>query len=369
MLLETLDIKKDDIVIFSQNLYNLDNNFRIVYKDDDIKESREISFTEVCRFVNEYTPKNLIIYRLLTNIQNFEISVPKYGVFLNINGIAEMIFFDPVYAVRELEESPQSIDYKGLRFRIQQVGLTTLNRKNGLPNYAEIYSIDLEATEAKFLNDKAFADAIFSTYDSLKPGRKNSNSFGNPPAGNPVNKNVNSVETIINPHMFNRKIFKDISDNKSRILPGKELKQDNNIIITTAETGQNIGGTRIVNHNISEDKNFDYKEITKINIRDSALSEDNKPGKGFISKKRIIPVENESKISSPKMQQAEKKDQSLFGKYLKDSQSNSSDKKVIRQPGDEKISQVLDMFKSSTSLNEYVKNRVGKQIVLKLDKK
>ena len=369
MLLETLDIKKDDIVIYSQNLFNPDNNFRIVYKDDEIKESHEISYSEVCRFVNEFTPKNLIIYRLLTNIKKFEILVPKYGFFLNINGIAEMIFFDPVYAVRELEESPQSIDYQGLRFRIQQVGLTTLNRKGDLPNYAEIYSIDLEATEAKFLNDKAFADAIFWTYKNLKPGQENPDSVSRPAAVNPVNKNVDRNEAIINPQKYSRKLFKDIPGKKNITLSDERLKQDNISINRAAGTGQNLEGIKIVNHNILEDKNFDYKEIMKINIKAAAGADNAKLRSGPIANRQNYQAENESKNISPKVYQAEEKSQSLFGKYLKDSKSNKNDKKVTRQPGDEKISQVLGMFKSSISLNEYVKDRAGKQIVLKLDKK
>ena len=166
MLLETLDIKQNDIVIYSQNLFNNEKNFKIVYKDDADKIAHSISYSQVCSCVNEYTPKNLIVYRLLTNIVGFEIYTAKFGYQININGNKELIFFDPVYAVRELEEYSKSIDYKQLRFRIQQIGLTTLNRLGDRANFAEIYSIDLEATEAKFQNDKVFADAIISSIKS-----------------------------------------------------------------------------------------------------------------------------------------------------------------------------------------------------------
>ncbi|MGD1007620.1 MAG: hypothetical protein ABR980_10360, partial [Ignavibacteriaceae bacterium] len=337
MLLETLDIKKDDIVIYSQNLFNQDNNFRIVYKDDVNKVSHKISFSEVCSYVNEYTPKNLIVYRLLTNIKDFEIYIAKYGSFLNINGIAEMIFFDPVYAVRELEEYSQSIDYNSLRFRIQQIGLTTLNRKGDLPNYAEIYSIDLEATEAKFQNDKAFADAIFLTNKILKSEDKNSNSQDRTHVKDPIKEIEKPVETIIRPQKYDKKIIKVISDEKpdqnneqdkktdrhenniktkpaefpkqekiqsekqhsaviieqngksvnnesypdkgNNILPDKEIIQNNKLANNAAE-GQYVDGTRIIRHDISEDKYFDFKEIMKINFKRTALPDDKRLSHG-----------------------------------------------------------------------------------------
>ena len=426
MLLETLDIKKDDIVIYSQNLFNQDNNFRIVYKDDVNKVSHKISFSEVCSYVNEYTPKNLIVYRLLTNIKDFEIYIAKYGSFLNINGIAEMIFFDPVYAVRELEEYSQSIDYNSLRFRIQQIGLTTLNRKGDLPNYAEIYSIDLEATEAKFQNDKAFADAIFLTNKILKSEDKNSNSQDRTHVKDPIKEIEKPVETIIRPQKYDKKIIKVISDEKpdqnneqdkktdrhenniktkpaefpkqekiqsekqhsaviieqngksvnnesypdkgNNILPDNEIIQDNKLANNAAE-GQYVDGTRIIRHDISEDKYFDFKEIMKINFKRTALPDDKRLSHGLATNKQNILTENESKNITPKLNKTEEMTQSPFGKFLKDSKNYKNDKKVIRQSNNEKVSQVLDIFKSSSSSNEYVKERAGKQIVLKLDNK
>ncbi len=101
MLLETLDIKKDDILIYSHNLFDLEKNFKIVYKDDLKKERRGLNVEQVYGFVNEFTPKNLIVYRILTNIRNFDVYPPKYGFFISIHNVNELIYFDPVLQLRK----------------------------------------------------------------------------------------------------------------------------------------------------------------------------------------------------------------------------------------------------------------------------
>jgi hypothetical protein len=377
----------------------------------------------VCRYVNEYTPKNLIIYRLLTNIKNFEIFGQKYGFFLYINGITEMVFFDPIYAVRELEEYPQAMDYNQLRFRIQQVGLTTLSRKDDIANFAEIYSIDLEATEAKFQNDKVFAEAIFSTIKISKP----KNAAGDVADKPPVKKAVKTIEKEIETRKPYSGIIEIIPkekpttakkldkivpdpDNSIKIVPPAPAKpekinserkhsvvkiepefvplerdaipdKDNNIsdvkeIISETRLSKNlpvdekgVEGIRIIRHDISEDKDFDYKEIIKINTKVGVGLDIKKISNetAVVKQKDLAEIKPEN--ISLKPDKTEQKKQSLFGKYLKESKSNKDDKKSVRQPGDEKISQVLDMFKSSASLNEYVKDRENKPVVLKLDNK
>ena len=162
MLLETLDIKEDDVIIFSKNIFNLDNNFKKIKKDEPDKTPISISYSDVCNYINKFVPKNIIIYRLLLNIKDFQIQKSFYGHFMNIDGRTELVYFDPVFAIKELEEYAEKVSYLNLRFRIQQVGLTTLNRKGVLPNYAEIYNIDLEAEEAKYQNDSDYVEAILS---------------------------------------------------------------------------------------------------------------------------------------------------------------------------------------------------------------
>jgi hypothetical protein len=281
MLLETLDIKQNDIIIYSKNIFNVDNNFRIIYKDDPEKIPHKINFGDVCRHINEFTPKNLIVYRLLTNIKDFELHSTKYGFFMYINGVSELIYFDPVFAVKELEEYSEKILNEDLRFRIQQVGLTTLNRINDLPNYAEIYSIDLEAKEAKFQNDKTFVDAFITSLQKQTLAKKTSApEAGKAPA----------------------KIKKEKDDRLEEI--------------------------KFISEKVKEDKNFDYKQISKINSR-AAVVTSNKSSRG--------------------------EDKVIFPKAVHQG-----------QPGEKK--EMLDMFKSPDSLHKLTKGKEDKKVVLKLNK-
>ena len=65
MLLETLDILENDVLIYSNNRFDLKNNFKIIFKRDKIKRAQNIDYSEVSEFIKEPTPKNLIVYRLL----------------------------------------------------------------------------------------------------------------------------------------------------------------------------------------------------------------------------------------------------------------------------------------------------------------
>jgi hypothetical protein len=260
----------------------------------------------------------------------------------------------------------------------------------------------------------------------LKSEDKNSNSQDRTHVKDPIKEIEKPVETIIRPQKYDKKIIKVISDEKpdqnneqdkktdrhenniktkpaefpkqekiqsekqhsaviieqngksvnnesypdkgNNILPDNEIIQDNKLANNAAE-GQYVDGTRIIRHDISEDKYFDFKEIMKINFKRTALPDDKRLSHGLATNKQNILTENESKNITPKLNKTEEMTQSPFGKFLKDSKNYKNDKKVIRQSNNEKVSQVLDIFKFSSSSNEYVKERAGKQIVLKLDNK
>lgn len=104
----------------------------------------------------------------------------------------------------------------GLRFRIQQVGLTTLNNMDIHPNFAEVYTIDLSASEAKYQKDKVFVDAIFALDKDYSKEK------------------ISSFESGF------RKTTKKYEGNLDSVL---------------------------LNHGIMEDKSFDYKQILKLNYR------------------------------------------------------------------------------------------------------
>lgn len=162
MLLETLDLRTNDILIYSNNRFNFNDNFRIIFKNEKIKNPKRINYFDVCSFVKDPSPKNLIIYRLLTNVNSLDAYTTKYGYFIKVNGKIELIYFDPIYAIKDLRHLRFDLDPSRFRFKIQQVGLTSLTKKEAEPNFAEVYSFDLKATEAQNQNDKIFADAIFA---------------------------------------------------------------------------------------------------------------------------------------------------------------------------------------------------------------
>ena len=162
MLLETLDLRNNDVLVYSQNLFNFNDSFKIIFKNEKQKRPRRISYFDVCSYVKDPSPKNLIIYRLLTNVDQLDAYSTKYGYFIKINNKAELIYFDPIFAIKDLRHLRFDLDPSRFRFKIQQVGLTSLTKKETEPNFAEVYSFDLKAVEAQSQNDKIFADAIFA---------------------------------------------------------------------------------------------------------------------------------------------------------------------------------------------------------------
>jgi hypothetical protein len=178
MLLETLDLRRNDVLIYSQNRFNFNDNFKIIYKNEKVKRVRSISYFDVCNYVKDPSPKNLIVYRLLTNVTHLDAFSTKYGYFINVNGKVDLVYFDPIFAIKDLRHLRFDFDPDKFRFKIQQLGLTSLTKKEpdvqaqkygdaSSTNYAEasfgeVYSFDLKAFEAQNQNDKIFADAIFA---------------------------------------------------------------------------------------------------------------------------------------------------------------------------------------------------------------
>ena len=323
MLLETLDIKENDIIIYSQNIFNLEKNFRIIFKDKPNKKAYKISYSEVCRQLNEFSPKILIVYRLLTNLRNLTLNTVKYGFLIYINGIKELIYFDPVYAVKELEGLFSESELQNIRFRIQQVGLTTLSRKNNLPNYAEIYSIDLEATEAKFQNDKVFADALFNfTID---------NDFRKEPK-----------KTVIKPEKNLDKIY---------------AKKEKNILAVNK-------GVKIISHDIAEDKNYDFHQVKKMNYGRTLTKEiiDDEGKKIRISTSEEV----QSDITIPSALTSEVKEAKSLSDLIKSKQAKTKTGEEALEKSLTAQVHILDIFKSSESLKKFMLDKEDKRVVLKL---
>jgi hypothetical protein len=363
MLLETLDIKIDDIVIYSQNIFDLENNFKIIFKDDPKKKIRKIGYYDVCHFVNEYTPKNLIVYRMMTNITAFSLHTSKFGFKVFIGEVPEIIYFDPVFAIRELEEYPGTVD-ENLRFRIQQIGLTTLSRVDNVPNFAEIYSIDLRPYEAKYQKDKVFADAIFALNVEYNTNNKNvklsDNIIGKPiaviheknePSGKIKKENPDSNKTqgnslsnvFYNVRSGSKELrSKELIPKKKEEIIQREFKEEKSVAGELSRKEEDI---KFIKHEIAEDKNFDYKQILKMKF----IEDDYKPdaAKEF---PKIIRHDSEKKYT--------------FREFLQTNISPNVDKKK-----EEKGRHLTDLFKSPEPLIKLVEERQKEKIVLKLNKK
>lgn len=322
MLLETLDVKKNDVLIYSQNIFNIEKNFKIVFKDDPQRLARKINYSDVCRFVNEYVPKNLIVYRLLTNIKDFKMQLSRYGFLLYVNGNTELIYFDPVFAVKDLEEYSEFTNLQNLRFRIQQVGLTTLNRKGDLPNYAEIYNVDLEAMEAKFQNDKVFAEAIISLGAPAKAERKEEVRSREVPE---VSRSKKEKGTDVNEKTFADKVKEPVKDEKTAHVEDKD-------------------GFKLVTHDVAEDKDFDYTQILRMNTRAKSTPEN---GDRSTTQERVL----------------EEKKKSDFSEFLKKKASPGG------KSGAGEKKDFADIFKTPTPLKEFITKKENQRIVLKLDTK
>ena len=167
MLLETLDILGNDVVIYSENNFDLENNFKVIFKSNKIKKTESIDYFEVCKFLIDPVPKNLILYRLLTNVGDLDAFTTRYGYFLKTSSSIELVYFDPVYAIQDLSHLNYNLQPDKLRFKIQQVGYTSISNENDEEIFNEVYSFDMKAPEVQNQNDMIFARAIFALDDSV----------------------------------------------------------------------------------------------------------------------------------------------------------------------------------------------------------
>jgi len=168
MFLEISSNSKIDLVAYSQNIFDLDQNFRVIFKDDLKHRHKKINYADLCMLIKYPLKKNLILYRLLTNSENVNAASTKYGQFFEIDGKEELIYLDPIFALKDLGNIIKNFDPKAFRFKIQQVGVKTVNFKEGIEQFTQIYCFDLHAIEAQNQNDKIFADALFPEIDELE---------------------------------------------------------------------------------------------------------------------------------------------------------------------------------------------------------
>ncbi|MEJ2105335.1 MAG: hypothetical protein P8X47_12275, partial [Ignavibacteriaceae bacterium] len=256
---------------------------------------------------------------------------------------------DPVMAIKELHEYPDAINYYDLRFRIQQVGLTTQNRDGDQPNYAEIYSVDLEADEAANQNVRTFVDALLigETVNKSKEiaqekksakSKKRSQASSSNPA---LNKEHNTQATI-------REVEQTETKRRMQVLNSSEY---------TEEDAKKVR-RKITNHNLDEDKDFDLRTISKVNVKVE------KPDSKKVSSKKSNPPAPGIKKSENTKTKAQDKKRGAFGEFL-EKKMKEEDLNLPLNSKD-KPKQMVEIIKSPTSLNKFLENKEDKQVVLKI---
>ncbi len=159
MLIETNENKNFGTIIYSENKFDFLTNFTKVDKrEPDIRE--HIDFKEVSEFISQPVEKNLILYRLITNDENLDPFSSKLGYFIKVEDRIEVVFFDPVFIVKDIENLKLTIPRKDFRFKIQQVGYRTKFVKDESSIYEERFAINMSEIEAENQNDAVFAETM-----------------------------------------------------------------------------------------------------------------------------------------------------------------------------------------------------------------
>jgi hypothetical protein len=195
MLLETLHNDPESVIIYSCNLLDPEKNFRMLLKSDPRKVPRKLFLYDICGLINNPFPKNIVAYRLMTNIPDLAITATELGCMVRIGETPELIYPDPVYAVKELEKITEREHIPGLRFRIQQLGLTSAIYNEGVHIFEEVFQFDLDTLEVEAQNDTVFVEALLHAGENEK--RKTSDG-GLTMFSNIVAEEMEDAEIIVN---------------------------------------------------------------------------------------------------------------------------------------------------------------------------
>jgi hypothetical protein len=343
MILETLDVKKNDIFIYSLNQFDFVSNFKLINKDSKIKYPKSIHYNDVCKHINDSRPKNLIVYRLLTNIPHLDPDYLKYAFVLSVDGHREAIYFDPVFAVKELEEFSDIEQYPFLRFRIQQIGLIFSLGSFGSPTFHEVYAFDLEAVEVKHQNDRVFAEIIFA-FDEVHFDE----------------------EDVVNAAQRNRNIPERRFSTMASDEPRSDFVEED-----PASKADTIKKLRTSRMNTAE--SLAQRLRTDAGIQQAAPQQSGMNRQDPIANKpqpKAKPEKEETPKpavpSEPLNKSLTSKQKPTFGDFLS---------KVKKDLGEEPVKeekrprvQTLNIFKTSSHIQDFVEEREKKQVVLKLKK-
>ena len=175
MLIESNEDKDFGSIIFSENKFDFVTNFtKINKREPDVREF--IDFKEVSKFIGQPVEKSLILYRLLTNDSNLDPFSSKLGYFIKVLDKIEVVYFDPIFIIKDIMNLNILVPREEFRFKIQQVGYRTKSVTDDSCIFEERFSIDMSEVESENQNDSIFAETMLSVKGTL--GRKrSSNNF------------------------------------------------------------------------------------------------------------------------------------------------------------------------------------------------
>ena len=308
MLLETKNIHENDIIIYSRNSMDENYNFRIVFKNDPHSHHRIISFVHVKKLITEHFPKNLIAYRILCNFPDITIGNVKYGCVIMLENEPELIFTDPIFAVQTIEEYIQYNHNIEFRFRIQQVGFTTVDRVEGKANFKEEFVFDLKMDEATNQNDEVFIKALIQKPFILRKRKKSRREI--------------KRDIIFKPE--NQKSNENIVEEK---IPAKEK-----IEIDAQELSNRY--ERVVEGEMNKENKNEFQKVQRSNP---------------VTIRKVEINENDSQ-SQVELETSKNNKDDLFSNFLNNLQSESISK-VKKKTKSHKESDIIQMFKSLQSGN------------------
>jgi hypothetical protein len=319
MLLETINIRENDIIIYSRNSMDENYNFRIVFKNDPHTHHRLISFEHVKKLITEYFPKNLIAYQILCNFPDITIGNVNYGCVILVDNIPELVFTDPVFAVQTIEEYIQHNHNIEFRFRIQQVGYTTINKVEGKANFKEEFVFDLKMDEAINQNDEIFVKPLIEKQITSRKRKK---------SGREIKGDI---------------IFKPEKQKSSEILKEDKIPSKTRKEIDTLDLAKRY--ERVAEGEMNKDEEFQkVQSSTPVTIRKVDV---NKNG-----------LQKQVEMEAPKNHKDD-----LFSNFLNNLQSESVSKirKEKKRYGE---SDIIQMFKSLQSGNSNQDSNQNSNIII-----
>ena len=220
----------------------------------------------------------------------------------------ELIFTDPIFAVQTIEEYIQYNHNIEFRFRIQQVGFTTVDRVEGKANFKEEFVFDLKMDEATNQNDEVFIKALIQKPFILRKRKKSRREI--------------KRDIIFKPE--NQKSNENIVEEK---IPAKEK-----IEIDAQELSNRY--ERVVEGEMNKENKNEFQKVQRSNP---------------VTIRKVEINENDSQ-SQVELETSKNNKDDLFSNFLNNLQ-NESISKVKRKTKSYKESDIIQMFKSLQSGN------------------